>query len=434
MIKVLIDVSRYVFVALFAIYLLMSYRIFTIQDEEDRSYRCVLQNMIMFLFHFLAYGLLFISSQDFTYVWLYLAQMIIMFLYLVIFHLVYKNADFLLLNNMCMMIMIGFIMISRINMEEGIRQTVLVFLGMYLTLIVPVFMQKNKKLRNIPWLYGVIGIVLLLLVLLVGQAQNGANLSIKIFGITFQFSEFIKIVYAFFIAAMFNRSTKFGNVVLTTGLAAVHVLILVISKDLGGALIYFVVYLVMVYVATKKAGYIFLGGMAGVVASMAAYHLFAHVRTRVYTWQDPWSYIDGEGYQITQSIFAIGTGGWFGEGLYQGMPYRIPMVEMDFMFSAICEEFGIIFGVGIILLMLNTFLLMMDVGMKSQGKFYRLLSVGLATAYGFQIFLTIGGGIKFIPLTGVTLPLISYGGSSAWSTLLLFAVIQGLYRMKSQDK
>jgi cell division protein FtsW (lipid II flippase) len=127
-------------------------------------------------------------------------------------------------------------------------------------------------------------------------------------------------------------------------------------------------------------------------------------------------------------------GSWFGVGLNQGMPYKIPYVEMDFVFSAICEEMGILFGICVVLICMNTFMIMMDVGMKSKGRFYKLLAVGLAAAYGFQIFLTIGGGIKLIPLTGVTLPLISYGGSSAFSTLILFSVIQGLYVLRMDER
>ncbi len=435
MIRVFIDLSKYIFAFLMCFYTFMTFRIFAVKDESERSLKCVQQNLIMFLIHFLAYAVLFVSEWNMNYIALYLIQTLYLFLYIVVFRILYRNGNVLLLNNMCMLMTVGFIIITRLSFNQGVRQFIFVVVGSLLTLAIPVIMQNLKTLRNIPWLYGVVGIAALLAVLIAGELTHGANIALKIGDfISIQPSEFIKIVYVFFIAAMFNRSTSFGNVVVTTILAAVHVIILVMSTDLGSALIYFVVYLVMLFVATKEFIYVALGLTAGTGAAVVAYKLFTHVRIRVQAWRDPWTLIDNQGYQITQSLFAIGMGSWFGVGLNQGMPYKIPYVEMDFIFSAICEELGIIFGICLILMCMNTFMLMMDVGMKSKGRFYKLLAVGLATAYGFQIFLTIGGGIKFIPLTGVTLPLISYGGSSAFSTLILFAVIQGLFMLRMNER
>lgn len=435
MLKVFIDLSKYIFTFLMCIYTFMTFRIFAVKDESDRALKCIQQNILMFVIHFLAFAILFISEWNLNIPVLYLIQALYLFLYIVIFHMIYKKGNMLLLNNMCMLMIIGFIIITRLSFSEGVRQFVFIVVGSLATLVIPVIMQNLKTLRNIPWLYGIVGILALLAVLIAGELSNGANIAIKIGEyISIQPSEFIKIVYVFFVAAMFNKSTSFGNVVITTILAAVHVIILVLSTDLGGALIYFIVYLVMLFVATKQIIYVILGLTAGSGAAVVAYKLFSHVKIRVQAWLDPWTLIDNQGYQITQSLFAIGMGSWFGVGLNQGMPYKIPYVEMDFVFSAICEELGILFGICLLLLCMNTFMLMMDVGMKSKGNFYRLLAVGLATAYGFQIFLTIGGGIKLIPLTGVTLPLVSYGGSSAFSTLILFAVIQGLYMLRMNER
>lgn len=435
MVRVFIDLSKYIFVFLMCFYTFMTFRIFAVRDESERSLKCVQQNLIMFFIHFVAYAVLFVSEWNMNYVALYLVQALWLFLYIVLFRVVFKKGNMLLLNNMCMIMTVGFIIITRLSLSQGVRQFVFIVVGSLLTLAIPVVMQNLKTLRNIPWLYGIIGIAALLAVLIAGELTLGANITLQIGQfISIQPSEFIKIVYVFFIASMFNRSTSLANVILTTILAAVHVIILVMSTDLGSALIYFVVYLVMLFVATKQFIWVALGLASGTGAAFAAYKMFSHVRVRVQAWRDPWTLIDNQGYQITQSLFAIGMGSWFGVGLNQGMPYKIPFVEMDFIFSAVCEEFGIIFSICLILLCMNTFMLMMDVGMKSRGSFYRLLAVGLATAYGFQIFLTIGGGIKFIPLTGVTLPLVSYGGSSAFSTLILFAVIQGLYMLRMNER
>ena len=137
---------------------------------------------------------------------------------------------------------------------------------------------------------------------------------------------------------------------------------------------------------------------------------------------------------MSQSLFAIGSGKWFGMGLYQGTPSDIPFVESDFIFSAVAEELGGVFALCLILVCLNCFLAFLKIAMDLDDTFYRLVASGLAVMYIFQIFLTIGGGIKFIPLTGVTLPLVSYGGSSVLTTLLVFAIMQGLYMLRFTEE
>ena len=175
------------------------------------------------------------------------------------------------------------------------------------------------------------------------------------------------------------------------------------------------------------------GPVAGSAAATLAYFLFDHVRIRVLAWQDPWSYIDNQGYQITQSLFAIGSGGWFGMGLLQGTPTDIPYVDTDFVFSAVCEELGVIFGVCLILVYISCFVMMMEIAVQIHDRFYQMIVYGIGIMYIFQIFLTVGGGIKFIPLTGVTLPFISYGGSSVMTTMIMFFIIQGIYiRLKKE--
>ena len=157
------------------------------------------------------------------------------------------------------------------------------------------------------------------------------------------------------------------------------------------------------------------------------------MRNRVTAWQDPWSFIDTKGYAITQSLFAIGSGSWFGMGLSQGNPTAIPYVEADFIFSAVCEELGVVTGICIILISLACFLEILKIASRIKDRFYQLIVYGIGIMYIFQIFLTIGGGIKLIPLTGVTLPFISYGGSSIMTTMIMFFIIQGIYIRMQQE-
>ena len=166
---------------------------------------------------------------------------------------------------------------------------------------------------------------------------------------------------------------------------------------------------------------------------MVAYRLFSHVQVRVQAWRDPFSCIDDAGFQITQSLFAISSGGWFGLGLFRGNPTSIPLVEADFVFSAVAEELGILFSMCMILICISSFIMCMNISLKLQDRFYRLIAFGLGVTYIFQVFLTVGGGTKFIPMTGVTLPFISYGGSSVLTTLIMFFIIEGLYIIRRDE-
>ena len=156
------------------------------------------------------------------------------------------------------------------------------------------------------------------------------------------------------------------------------------------------------------------------------------MRVRVQVFLDPWSSIDGSGYQITQSLFAISFGGLFGAGLMQGMPSSIPFVDADVIFAAIMEEMGIIFGIYLVLICLNIFTDFLLLASNYSHKFYRLYTFGTAIAFIFQAFWTIGGEVKFIPLTGVTLPPISYGGSSVLATFIMFGIVGAIFMLQEE--
>ena len=327
--------------------------------------------------------------------------------------------------------MIGLIMLTRLNIDRGVRQFEFMLAGFVISAIIPIILQNVSAFRKFTWVYAAVGIVSLAVVAVAGATSYGAKLSIKFGGFSIQPSEFVKILFVFFIASMLRENIDLRTVIITSAVSALFVLTLVASKDLGGALLFYFTFLVMVYVSTKKF-YIFAGGVGLMaLASVAGYYLFSHVQTRVIAWQDPLSVIDKQGYQISQSLFAIGTGGWFGLGLNQGMPKKIPVVENDFIFSAISEEMGGIVAVCIIMICVSCFLMIFNVAMKLKDNFYRFVALGLGTTYALQVFLTIGGVTKFIPSTGVTLPLVSNGGSSMLSTMILFGIIQGLYIMKT---
>lgn len=433
MAHVISDLSKYALVVIMAFYTLECFAVFRYKDEEDRSGIYMRQIICMFLIHFIGFSAICLETSDVSYILLYGIQQILLFATIALFRVLYPEANRLVINNMCLLLSIGFVELTRLSHDKSIRQLKIVACSVVVGLVIPYLMYKFRFLKHLTWIYGIIGVAALGIVLIFGAVTHGSKISYSLGGFRFQPSEFIKIVFVFFIAAMLARARDFKQVVIATAGAALHVVILVCSKDLGSALIFFVAYVAMVFIATRNYIYLFLGLAGGSAASVLAYRLFSHVRVRVLAFLDPFSYIDTSGYQIAQSLFAIGTGGWFGMGIYQGQPTSIPYVEEDFIFSAIAEEWGILFGLCMILVCLSCFLMFMNISTKLSDMFYKMIAVGIGVIYIFQIFLTIGGGTRFIPLTGVTLPLVSYGGSSVLSTIIMFAIIEGLYVIRYNE-
>ena len=434
MTNLIIEISKYFMIFMFAFYTYECFAAFRQKIKpEQREHILSRQCAAIFLIHFDAFAVIYLVTEDISILVFYAAQAVLLAMIQTCYQLFYSRSSRLLTNNLCMLLTIGFIMLTRLSFDSARKQYFIALVSMIFSLIIPVLINRVGFVRKLYWLFAIVGILALLVVTIAGNTSYGAKISLSIAGISIQPSEFVKILFVFFVAGMLYQDTSFQRVCVTTVIAAIHVLILVASRDLGAALLFFVTYVVMLYVATKKVLY-FAGGLAaGSAASVVAYHLFSHIRVRVRAWQNPLAYIDKEGYQISQSLFAIGTGGWFGMGLYQGMPKDIPVRESDFIFAVIAEELGGFFAICLILVFMSCFIMFVNISLRLTNNFYKLLAIGLSIAYGFQLFLCIGGVIKFIPHTGVTLPLISYGGSSILSTIIVFAVIQGLYLLKQKE-
>ncbi len=429
MINVIVELSKYIILTLMIVYTFYCFYMVWHQTREDTDISLRKQLFLIISMDSVAFLVIFLKTGDMRVIIFYGEMMGFFILVQALYRLFYKKASFLLLNNMCMLLSVGFIMLCRLDIETAEKQLLIAAVVSIVTLLLPVMIRKMRFLRNLTWLYAAVGILLLAAVLVLAKTSFGAKLSL----LGVQPSEAIKITFVFFMASLFSKRQDFATVVKATVVAALHVGILVLSKDLGSAVIFFVAYLAMVYVATRHPGYLALGVAGGGVASVAAYYLFGHVRERVSAWKDPMAVYQNEGYQIVQSLFAIGTGGWFGMGLCQGSPNSIPIVKYDLIFSAICEELGGIFAICLILVCMSFFLMIVNIAKKIKNPFYKLIALGLGVEYAFQVFLTIGGASKFIPLTGVTLPLVSYGGSSVASTLIMLAIIQGLYILREDE-
>lgn len=427
------EFSKYVITLLIALYTYESFAVFRKKQESDRNGIYTRQNILMFGLHFSCFIVICFETGDITYLFFYAFQQIVLYATVILFRMLYPKTNRLLVNNMCMLLTVGFVILTRLSLGKAIRQFIIVMISLVIALVIPFFVSRFRFLKEWKWIYAATGIVALGIVLVLGQTTYGSKLSYTIAGLTFQPSEFVKIIFVFFVASALYKAAGFFEVFTTAVIAAAHVIILVCSKDLGSALIFFVVYVLMVVVASRNWLYLLAGVSGGSVAAYLAYRVFPHIQVRVQAFKDPWSVIDSTGYQITQSLFAITSGGWFGLGLFKGTPESIPFVEADFIFSAITEELGLLFALCVILICVSSFVMFMNISMNLKDKFYQLTAFGLGVTYIFQVFLTIGGGCKFIPLTGVTLPFISYGGSSVLTTLIMFSITEGLSMIQEEE-
>ena len=428
------EISKYIISAIMIAYVLVSIIPLVRRDEDgEKQGVYMIQNILMFCMHFTCFLSICFETGETEYLVFYAFQQVLLLLMIVLFRLLYPYGNKSFMNHVAMLLSVGFVVLTRLSYNKALKQFFIVAVSAVVAMAVPWVISKLRFLRDLKWLYALLGIGMLSVVLVLGAVTNGSKLSYSIGGITFQPSEFVKIIFVFYLAAALWKNHDLGAICLSAIFAGLHVMILVLSKDLGSALIFFAVYICLVYIASGRVRYFFAGLLGGGLAACMAYGLFDHVKVRVQAWKDPWSVIDSQGYQITQSLFAVSTGGFWGRGLFQGNPGTIPYVEEDFVFSAIAEELGIVVGICILLIALNCFVLLMKLSMEIKDKFYQLLAAGIGIVYLFQVFLTVGGGTKFIPMTGVTLPFISYGGSSILTSLILFYAAQGIFIAKKLE-
>jgi len=433
MLRYLIELSKYVILFFMLIYVLESFFYLFKNNHVKKKRACIRQRIYLFAIQFLAYFTMCLRTGKIDYLFYYAFLQIVLFAILILFEMIYSGLEGSLLNHMVLLLSIGFIILTRLDFSKAVKQFVIACGALVMSLFVPYIIKKAKFLCRWQWLLSVMGIMLLGIVLVMGQVTHGSKISYTIAGITIQPSEFVKIIFVFAMAAFLGKKANFTKVAVSAVVAGIHVLLLVVSRDLGSAVIFFIGYLFMLLIATSNYLYFLLGLLSGAGASVVAYQLFAHVRVRVQAFVDPFSVIDNQGYQIAQSLFAISCGGFFGTGLFKGIPSDIPYVESDSIFSAICEEMGVVFGICVLLICLFSFFHFLQTALHLKNMYYKLIASGLGVMYVFQVFLTVGGGLKFIPLTGVTLPFVSYGGSSVLTSIIWFAIMQGIVLIDKEE-
>lgn len=327
-----------------------------------------------------------------------------------------------------MLISLGIIMIYRISPILGAKQVVWVSIG------IVAFFVSYLIVKNIDgwdkWikLYGIASIVLFMITLVFGKTIGGARNWVKIGRFSFQPAEIIKLLFIFFIASYYANEDKY-NLDKKGGYKLfianyIYIGFLFLQKDLGTALVFYLIFLVIQYVYEENRRLLLYNLLLAIVGGVSSYFIFDHVKIRVETWLDPWKYIANKGYQITQSLFAIANGGFFGTGVGLGHPDFIPAVHTDFIFSAICEEMGIFTGIAVMMLFLILVYRGFKIAFSQENKFFKIVAFGISSLFGFQAFIIFGGVMKMIPLTGITLPFISYGGSSMIASFIGLGILQ----------
>ncbi len=360
-------------------------------------------------------------------------------------HLVVRKvapaADALLLPLAALLNGMGYVFIARLNDDLAGLQAAWTAAGITCFVLTLVLVKDIKVLQRYRYTFGLIGVLLLLMPLLpvLGNEINGSRIWVSLGPIGFQPGEFAKIALAIFFAGYLQENREllsvatfrlgpfsipdpkhFAPILLAWGVALA---VMIFQRDLGSALLFFVLFVVMLWVATGRAAYLVAGVILFATGAALAYSQFSHVQQRVEVWLDPWTDPQGVGYQIVQSVYALSWGGVVGTGPGLGISGRIPFEETDFIFAIIAEELGLLGSTAV----LCTFLLMVGSGLRIARRcsdgFGSLLAVGLTTLIGVQAFIIVGGVIRLMPLTGITLPFVSYGGSSLVANYVLLALL-----------
>lgn len=400
-------------------------------DVEKKEQKYIRKSIfLLFIFSFLALSLAMIfnianlSATDF---YTYLAILIVIVLSTILTPKITK-ADNILLMIVNMLFAIGVAMIYRINPSFGKRQLQFYLIGIVLFFLTFFILRTFKFWNKISIFYVIVSVGLFMATLVFGSYIRGAKNWIVIGPVTIQPSEFIKVPLAFFVASFYSRYNEismkpFGRYYMNI-VIYIFIGFLFLQKDLGTALIFFGLMILAQFVYEKDRVLITINILAMILGSILAYFMFGHVRIRVATWLDPWSDINATGYQITQALFATASGGLFGTGIGLGHPDYIPVAESDFIFSAISEEMGVFMGLAVILLFMILVYRAFKISLIQQDKFFSILAFCIGVLFAFQTFIILGGVLKIIPLTGVTLPFISQGGSSMLSGFILLGCLQ----------
>lgn len=374
-----------------------------------------------------------------------------------------------------MLISLGIIMLYRLDPNYGFAQIKWYGLGIVLYFMSYILFRTIKNWDRYIYSYIIGSMLLFLMTFTLGVSIKGSINWVRIGNFSFQPAEAIKIFFVFFIAAyyklihssekalaanedksilpedssMHSFSLKqwktwsykdliknkeiIKNKYVFLAIIYLHLFLLLMQRELGMTILFYVVFISIFYIYEEDYKLLFYNIGALVIILALSYFTLSHVKVRLTTWINPWNQISGKGYQITQSLFAIAGGGFFGTGLGLGNPDYIPAVHTDFIFSAICEEMGLFGGMAVVLLYFILVYRGFKIALTIREPFKKIVALGITLIYGYQTFIIIGGVTKLIPLTGITLPFISYGGSSLVSAFIAFGILQAISGLEARS-
>ena len=338
-----------------------------------------------------------------------------------------------------MLMTMGVLMLCRLDIIMGARQIVWIGIG-GIVFFTAYCIYYNVRIWHKMWfLYAAGGVALFVITLIFGKTVNGSRNWIDIGVIAFQPSEIIKILYVMFLACHYSESwnkpfLKIQPMYMTGIITYTYILFLVLQRDWGTILVVFLIFIFMIYVYEKNRWFLWANVAAASVVGLLGYKFLYHIQVRVGVWLDPWEDVSNKGYQIAQSLFAIASGGYFGRGLGNGSPYYIPEVHTDFIFSAICEEMGVFGGAAIIILFFLLSYRCFKITLNTENPYNKAVGLGLTLMFALQTFIIIGGVTKFIPLTGITVPFVSYGGTSIVVSFASLGIMQAISAIEDRKE
>lgn len=341
------------------------------------------------------------------------------------------DQTFILLVNL--LYTISLIMMIRLNNNISRNHILWYFIGLFVYIVSFNMMNifdnffKDKFI-----LFFIITLGLFIITLVFGKLTGGAKNWIKIGPISVQPSEFAKISFTFMIASYYfnyEKYTKmsFGKYYLVVA-TYIFTFLFFIQGELGTAILFFGIFISSMFVFEKRIAFIISNLLLGLIGIYLASLVLGHIKVRFNVWLDPWSDANNKGYQIIQGLFSIANGGFFGSGIGLGRPDFIPVVESDYILAAIMEEMGIFLGFSIILIYIMLFYKSIKVSLEFNNKYYSSIALTIGLIYSLQALIMFGGILKLIPLTGITTPFLSYGGSSTISNFILLGILQYLTR------
>ena len=319
---------------------------------------------------------------------------------------------------------IGIAVIYRLDPSTAIRQVLWFIIGISAYMALVIILPDLKRFASLKYAYMVLTLIFMAMATFIGKELYGAKNWVDLGFVSFQPSEFGKIFFVFYLASSLKNYTDLKSLVEPGAVVVISLGFMILQKDLGSAMIFSFIAISMLYVATSRLKYLFGALGAGALGAVASWAIFSHIQKRVMIWRDPWSYAANESYQIVQGLYAISSGGLFGSGLYQGFPGYIPVNKSDYIFAVIVEELGVVFALGIMVLYFILFFRSIRAALSATSPFTTLLAVGFSVMIAMQVIVIIGGVYNMIPLTGITLPLVSYGGTSMLTVFFCLGIVQ----------